>query len=85
MTSNHRWLERTAIVAYYLLTNRWFFLRSGQRTGSRLLQHSHIILFMSVFIRHNNISVTLGIYTALDKKYKKKKINRLDAYLKKSI
>lgn len=26
----------------------------------------------------------LGIYTALDKKFKKKKINRLDAYLKKS-
>ena len=28
--------------------------------------------------------VTLGIYTALDKKFKKKKINRLDTYLKKS-
>ena len=34
---------------------------------------------------HKDISVTLGIYTALDKKYKRKKINRLDAYLKKSI
>ena len=32
---------------------------------------------------HKDISVTLGIYTALDKKFKKKKINRLDAYLKK--
>lgn len=30
---------------------------------------------------HKDISVTLGIYTALDKK---KKINRLDTYLKKS-
>lgn len=27
--------------------------------------------------------MTLGIYTALDKKFKKKKINRLDAYLRK--
>lgn len=34
---------------------------------------------------HKDISVTLGIYTALDKKFKKKKINRLDAYLKKNI
>ena len=33
---------------------------------------------------HKGISVTLGIYTALDKKFKKKKINRLDAYLKKA-
>lgn len=33
---------------------------------------------------HKDISVTLGIYTALDKKFKKKKINRLDTYLKKS-
>ena len=33
---------------------------------------------------HKDISVTLGIYTALDKKFKKKKINRLDAYLKKA-
>ena len=32
---------------------------------------------------HKDISVTLGIYTALDKKFKKKKINRLDSYLKK--
>ena len=32
---------------------------------------------------HKDISVTLGIYTALDKKFKKKKINRLDAYLRK--
>ena len=32
---------------------------------------------------HKDITVTLGIYTALDKKFKKKKINRLDAYLKK--
>ena len=32
---------------------------------------------------HKDISVTLGIYTALDKKFKKKKINRLDTYLKK--
>ena len=31
---------------------------------------------------HKDISVTLGIYTALDKKFKKKKINRLDTYLK---
>ena len=34
---------------------------------------------------HKDISVTLGIYTSLDKKFKKKKINRLDAYLKKEI
>lgn len=33
---------------------------------------------------HKDISVTLGIYTALNKKFKKKKINRLDTYLKKS-
>ncbi|MBD9242372.1 MAG: site-specific integrase [Ruminococcaceae bacterium] len=33
---------------------------------------------------HKDITVTLGIYTSLDKKFKKKKINRLDAYLKKS-
>ena len=33
---------------------------------------------------HKDISVTLGIYTALDRKFKKKKINRLDNYLKKS-
>lgn len=33
---------------------------------------------------HKDISVTLGIYTALDRKFKKKKINRLDTYLKKS-
>lgn len=33
---------------------------------------------------HKDISVTLGIYTALDKKYKKKKINRLDTYLRKN-
>ena len=32
---------------------------------------------------HKDISVTLGIYTSLDKKFKKKKINRLDSYLKK--
>lgn len=32
---------------------------------------------------HKDITVTLGIYTALDKKFKKKKINRLDTYLKK--
>ena len=32
---------------------------------------------------HKDITVTLGIYTALDKKFKKKKISRLDAYLKK--
>ena len=32
---------------------------------------------------HKDISVTLGIYTALDKKFKKKKINRLDTYLRK--
>ena len=31
---------------------------------------------------HKDISVTLGIYTALDKKFKKKKINRLDTYLR---
>lgn len=31
---------------------------------------------------HKDISVTLGIYTSLDKKFKKKKINRLDSYLK---
>lgn len=30
---------------------------------------------------HKDISVTLGIYTALNKKFKKKKINRLDTYL----
>lgn len=30
---------------------------------------------------HKDISVTLGIYTALDKKYKKKAINKLDLYL----
>ena len=36
---------------------------------------------------HKDISVTLGIYTALDKKFKKKKkkINRLDTYLKKIL
>ena len=34
---------------------------------------------------HKDISVTLGIYTALDKKFKKKKINRLDTYLKKPV
>lgn len=33
---------------------------------------------------HKDISVTLGIYTSLDKKFKKKKINRLDSYLKKT-
>ena len=33
---------------------------------------------------HKDISVTLGIYTALDKKFKKNKINSLDTYLKKS-
>ncbi len=32
---------------------------------------------------HKDISVTLGIYTSLDKKFKKKKINRLDSYLRK--
>lgn len=30
---------------------------------------------------HKDISVTLGIYTALDKKFKKKAINKLDVYL----
>lgn len=30
---------------------------------------------------HKDISVTLGIYTTLDKKFKKKAINRLDLYL----
>lgn len=34
---------------------------------------------------HKDISVTLGIYTALDKKFKKKAINKLDRYLSKSI
>lgn len=33
---------------------------------------------------HKDISVTLGIYTALDKKFKKKAINKLDIYLGKS-
>ena len=33
---------------------------------------------------HKNINVTLGIYTSLDKKFKKKKINQLDAYLENS-
>ena len=31
---------------------------------------------------HKDISVTLGIYTTLDKKFKKKEINCLDSYLK---
>lgn len=30
---------------------------------------------------HKDINVTLGIYTSLDKKFKKKKINLLDGYL----
>ena len=33
---------------------------------------------------HKDISVTLGIYTALDKKFKKKAINKLDRYLNKA-
>lgn len=33
---------------------------------------------------HKDISVTLGIYTALDKKFKKKAINKLDRYLSKA-
>ena len=32
---------------------------------------------------HKDISVTLGIYTSLDKKFKKKKIDQLDSYLEK--
>lgn len=32
---------------------------------------------------NKDISVTPGIYTALAQKFKKKKINRLDAYLRK--
>lgn len=34
---------------------------------------------------HKDISVTLGIYTSLDKKFKKKKISSLDSYLDSSI